>query len=163
METLKKALQGQYTNTTNISIKVGMYTAIGLILYFMTMRVLNLYHNLALHYLNIIVLCMGLRFTIKRIAQINGNINYFEGLKSGIIVSIVSVITFNLFMLIYTTVLDRPFFSFLKENISFGNLFSGESTIIGLLGIIAIEGLSSGFIMTFILMQYYKSENSETE
>jgi hypothetical protein len=163
MEKLKKVMKFTETDITRITLKTGIYTAIGLIAYFTLMSVMNLHHNLTLHYLNIIVLFTGLRSSIKRIAQINGNINYFEGLKAGIIVSIVSVVIFNIFMLIYTTLLDRPFFYYLKENISFGNLFSGESTIIGLLGIIAAEGLSSGFIMTFILMQYYKSDNSETE
>jgi hypothetical protein len=163
METLNKTIISQETYMNKISIKSGIFTSLGLISYFMIMRVFNLHYNLMLHYLNIIVLFFGLRYSIKHIKLMTGDIKYFEGLKSGVIVSLISVLTFNLFLLIYTIYIDKPFYDFLNENISFGNLFSYEETIFGMMGLIIIEGLSSGFIMTYILMQYYKSENSETE
>ena len=108
-----------------------------------------------------LVLFIGLRYSIKHIKSINGDIKYFEGLKSGIIVSLLSVLIFNIFMYIYTVYLDYNFYNFINEKLSFSNNFSSQDNIFGMIGLISIEGLSSGFIIT--LMQYYKSENSEIE
>ena len=163
METLNKTIISQETYMNRISVKSGILTSSGLILYFLLMRAFNLHYNLMLHYLNIIVLFLGLRYSLKHIKLITGNIKYFEGLKSGIIVSLLSVIIFNIFMFTYMVFIDQAFYDFMMEKISFGNVFSRQETIFGMMGLITIEGLSSGFIITFILMQYYKSENSETE
>lgn len=146
-----------------VSIKAGVYTSVGLILYFMLMKVFNLHHHLALHYLNVVILFLGLRYAIKHIKLITGDIKYFEGLKAGVIVSLISVFLFNVFLLAYETLIDPSFLIFLKDKISLGNFFNNQETIIDIIGLITAEGLSSGFIMTFILMQYYKSESSETE
>lgn len=147
----------------NTNTKAGLYTALGMIFYFVIMRLLNLHNFLELHYLNIVVLFLGLRYAIKRIILKEGEIKYFEGLKAGIVVTLISIIIFNIFMVIYETVIDPSFLEFLKENIHLGNEFSSQQTIFNVMGILTIEGLSSGFIMTFILMQYYKSESSETK
>ncbi len=147
----------------NTNTKAGVYTALGMIFYFVIMRFLNLHTYLELHYLNVVVLFLGLRYAIKRIILKEGEIKYFEGLRSGIVVTLISIIIFNIFMVIYETVIDPPFLEFLKENIHLGNEFSRQQTIFNVIGILTAEGLSSGFIMTFILMQYYKSESSETK
>lgn len=156
-------------NQTNVhtgistNVKAGIFTSTGMILYFVIMRLLNLHHHLELHYLNIIILFLGLRYAIKRNIFISGEIKYFEGLKSGIVVTIITIIIFNIFMLIYETIIDPDFLILLKENIHLGNEFTSQQTIFNVMGLLTIEGLSSGFIMTFILMQYYKADSSETK
>ena len=100
METLNKTIISQETYMNRISIKSSILTSVGLIIYFMLMRAFNLHHKIILHYANVIVLFIGLRYSIKHIKSINGDIKYFEGLKSGIIVSLLSVLIFNIFMYI---------------------------------------------------------------
>lgn len=146
-----------------VTIKSGIFTALGLIVYFLLMKMLNLHQNLNLHYFNIVVLFLGLRYAIKHIRSINGEIKYLEGLKMGLLVTAISLLIFNIFMLIYETVIDPAFLDFLQQNISLGGNKSKQGTILGVMGLITIEGLSSGFILTFILMQYYKIDNSETK
>lgn len=146
-----------------LSIKAGVYTSIGLSLYLILMSVFNLHHYLILHYFNVVILFFGLRYALKHIKLIRGEVKYFEGLKAGVVVSLTSVILFNIFLLFYETVIDPSFLNFLREKIFLGNLFSVEETVFDVMGLITAEGLSSGFIMTFILMQYYKSDNSEIE
>jgi hypothetical protein len=90
-------------------------------------------------------------------------IQYFDGLKTGVIVTVVTLVIFNFFMLLYTVVLDPAFLDYLDENITLGHTFPFNVIIIEMLGILTIEGLSSGFILTFALMQYYKNDHSETE
>jgi hypothetical protein len=147
----------------NTNVKSGIFTALGLIVYFVIMRFLNLHHYLVLHYFNVVVLFIGLRYAIKHIISIKGEIKYFEGLKSGIVVTLISIFIFNIFMIVYETIIDPSFLDFLKANIYLGNQSSTQQTVINVMGILTIEGLSSGFIMTFMLMQYYKAESSETK
>lgn len=146
----------------NTNTKAGIFTALGMIFYFVIMRLLNLHHILELHYFNIVILFFGLRYAIKRNILLKGEIRYFEGLKSGIVVTLITVFIFNIFMLIYETVIDPAFLNHLKENIYLGDQFTTQ-TVFNVMGILTIEGLSSGFIMTYMLMQYYKADSSETK
>ncbi|MDO8999254.1 MAG: DUF4199 domain-containing protein [Bacteroidota bacterium] len=166
-----KNTENIYSSTTenigksnnSISIKTGIYCGLGLVFYFIVMRLLNLHQVIELHYFNIVVLFFGLRYAIKHIISKNGEIRYFEGLKSGVIVTLISIFMFNLFMILYETIIDPSFLSFLSENIVSGHLFSTQQIIISVFGILTIEGLSSGFILTFMLMQFYKAESSSTK
>jgi len=148
--------------TTIQSFKFGIYTGLGLIIYFLLMKVFGFHRFIELHYLNMILLFFGLMFSIKRIKLFSGELKYFEGLKIGIIVTITSVILFNLFMLVYEFFIDPSFLTLLQDKISFGYVESPSITSFIVFGIIFIEGLSSGFIFTYILMQYYKNDHSES-
>lgn len=165
MDNVNKPISNETRVLTGVSVntKAGIFTSLGMILYFVIMRFLNLHHYMELHYLNIIILFLGLRYAIKHVKLIEGEIKYFEGLKSGIVVTLITVLIFNIFMVIYETLIDPPFLTFLKENIYLGNQFSIQQTVINVMGLLTIEGLSSGFIMTYMLMQYYKAESSETK
>jgi hypothetical protein len=126
------------------------------------MRLLNLHLQTELHFLNLIILFLGLRYAIKDSISKEGNIKYFDGLKTGVIVTLMAIVIFNSFMILYT-VLDPAFLQHLDENISLGSTFPFDTIQMQILGILTIEGLSSGFILTFVLMQYYKNDQSETE
>ena len=165
MNNTDKSIINESSQATWVStnVIVGIFTALGLIFYFVIMRLFNLHKITELHYVNILVLFLGLWFVIKRKVKIKGEIKYFEGLKSGIVVTLVSLIIFNVFMFVYATIIDPPFLEFLKENIQLSNGLTSQQTMLNVMGILTIEGLSSGFIMTFILMQYYKADSSETK
>lgn len=140
----------------------GFLTGFGLIAYFISMRLLNLHTRIELHYFNIIILFLGLRYALKHIKLIKGELKYLEGLKTGLLVSLLSLIIFSVFMAVYGIFIDSSFFIFLQNEINIGHHNSIIETAFYVTGIIAIEGLSSGFILTFILMQYYKNDRSET-
>ena len=148
--------------TTSQSLKFGIYTGLGLIFYFLLMKVLGFHKYLELHYLNMIFLFFGLLYSIKKIKLISGELKYFEGLKIGILVTLTSIIIFNLFLLIYEFFIDPSFLTLLQDKLSFGFVKSPAATSFIVFGIIFIEGLSSGFIITYILMQYYKNDHSES-
>ena len=77
MEHSEKIAIREINKANVISIKAGVYTAFGLILYFLLMRFLNFHHYLMLHYLNIFILFFGLRYSIKHIKLLNGDLKYF--------------------------------------------------------------------------------------
>lgn len=162
MGNLAHTLVSETTVLNRTSLSAGIFTGLGLIVFFLIMWFFNLHEHLELHYLNIIVLFFGLRYAIKKIRSISGEIRYFEGLKAGVIVSVISVVVFNVFMLVYATLINPSFLDFMESKINLGVFTSINETMIDIMGLIIVEGLSSGFILTFILMQYYKSESSET-
>lgn len=164
MDEIHKSTTNEIREVTGIStnVKAGIYTSLVMIFYFLIMRMLNLHHILELHYFNILILFFGLRYAIKHNILLKGEIRYFEGLKSGIVVTLITVFIFNIFMLIYETIIDPAFLNHLKENIYLGDQFTTQ-TVFNVMGILTIEGLSSGFIMTYMLMQYYKADSSETK
>jgi len=148
--------------TTIQSLKFGIYTGLGLIFYFLLMKILGFHQYFELHYLNMIFLFFGLLYSIKKIKLFSGELKYFEGLKIGILVTLTSIIIFNLFLLIYEFFIDPSFLTLLQDKLSFGFDKSPAATSFIVFGIIFIEGLSSGFIFTYILMQYYKNDHSES-
>ncbi len=156
----EKSFSNEKRQIKRVTYTAGIYTSVGLIIYFVAMRGLGLHHRIEFHYFNIVLLFLGLRYAIKNIIKITGEIKYFEGLKAGVIVSVISILIFNIFMFIYETVIDPPFLDFLKEKISLGHMFSDQETILDVMWLLTVEGLSSGFIMTYILMQYYKDDHS---
>lgn len=158
-----------YSNNTNEirrmkseTMIAGFLTGFGLIAYFISMRLLSLHTRIELHYFNIVILFLGLQYALKHIRLITGELKYLEGLKTGLFVTIISLIVFNAFMAIYGIFIDPSFFIFLRDEINIGHHNTITETAFYVAGIITIEGLSSGFILTFILMQYYKNDRSET-
>lgn len=144
------------------SVKSGVFTGFGLIVYFLIMKAFDLHRNIELHYFNVVFLFFGLRGSIKKIKSFSGELKYLEGLKIGFIVSLISILILNFFMLFYEFVIDPSFLNLLQEKISFGYVKSPLVTALSVFGLIFIEGLSSGFILTYILMQYYKNDTSES-
>jgi hypothetical protein len=101
-------------------------------------------------------------FSIKKIKLFSGELKYLEGLKIGVIVTIVSILILNFFMLFYEFLIDPSFLKLLQEKISFGYEKSNTVTSLIVFGLIFIEGLSSGFIFTYMLMQYFKNDYSKS-
>ena len=78
---------------------------------------------------------------------------YLEGFGIGMFTSLIGVITFAVFMLFYLTLIDPAFMDVIREKSMFGsylNPFIASFTIV-------IEGLGSGLMITFTLMQYFKN------
>jgi hypothetical protein len=144
------------------SIKFGFYTGLSLIIFFLFMKIFGFHRNLDLHYLNMIFLFFGLMFSIRKIKLFSGELKYLEGLKIGVIVTIVSILILNFFMLFYEFLIDPSFLKLLQEKISFGYEKSNTVTSLIVFGLIFIEGLSSGFIFTYMLMQYFKNDYSKS-
>jgi hypothetical protein len=144
------------------SIKFGFYTGLSLIIFFLIMKIFGFHRNLDLHYLNMIFLFFGLMFSIRKIKLFSRELKYLEGLKIGVIVTIFSILILNFFMLFYEFLIDPSFLKLLQEKISFGYEKSNTVTSLIVFGLIFIEGLSSGFIFTYMLMQYFKNDYSKS-
>jgi len=142
-------------STEKIGLKAGLIICTSLITYFMIMKYLNFMHSPVAWALNFIILFTGIILTYRYYRSATKlNVDYFPGLVLGCITTAATVLPFTLFVFIFFSLADQLLLSSLKDNV----LFMGEQ-ITPLRAAVAtfVEGISSGVIISFILMQYYKS------
>ncbi|QHI37183.1 hypothetical protein IMCC3317_25610 [Kordia antarctica] len=142
------------------SIKYGGFIALGLIAYFLLVRLLGLHENPWLRLLNGVIVAFGIYKVIKDIkAESGASFNYFDGFKAGIISGFVATLIFTFFMGIYIFHIDTEF----AEKIMAMSLGSVASEPGLLLFIILIEGFSSTVILSLLFMQKFKPSWNITE
>lgn len=139
----------------NLCSGMGLLTTACLIGYFFLMSAFKLQEVLSLRAFNFVILLAGILWTFHLYNKANetSKVDYFTGLKLGIRVTFVAVISFAIFMALYL-VYDNHLMDVIKENTGIGQYLNPLT----IAGAICMEGLSSGFIITFIAMQYFKNE-----
>ena len=135
------------------SLKYGGFIALGLILYFLIVRLFGIHENPWLRLLNGVIVAYGIYKVIKDLKAENGvKFNYFEGFKVGILSGFIATIIFTLFMGVYMFYIDTAFAEKIMT-MGLGN-YAAEPGI--LLFIILIEGLASSVVLSLLFMQKFK-------
>ena len=131
----------------------GLLTCAGLIGYFFLMTAFKLQEVLALRVFNFFILLIGIAWALHfyRKANEENFIDYFTGLKIGLRITLTAAISFSIFMALYL-VYDNHLMYVIKESTGIGDYLNPLT----IAGAVCIEGISSGFIITFIVMQYFK-------
>ncbi len=141
-----------------IGIKYGLLTAAGLVIYFFLMNVLNLTHHTALHFLNGIIMTTGVVMAIRAYKRIkHGVLSYFSGLGVGVITAIVGTLLFAVFMVIYVNVGGADLLETLSSQPYIGERINITPGIV-IFSVLMLEGVMSGAMVSFIAMQYFKTE-----
>ena len=78
---------------------------------------------------------------------------YFSTLISGISMTVVSVLTFLVFLAVYIKFFDPSFIEVMEESQIWGNQLSVVQASVA----IFIEGMASGLIITFVWLQFFKN------
>jgi hypothetical protein len=128
----------------------GTFIAVGLIGYFLISYWVGFVHIVELRLLNFPILVTGVYFALKQFEHTHeGDLNYFRGLVTGIATAAIGTLTFVLF-LYGIFMIDRDLFqSVVKE----GPMGTYQNTYLATFAV-AIEGIFSGFMATFILMNF---------
>lgn len=147
------------TSLKKLGIRVGILTSILMIAYFILMRVLNLVHIPELRYFNFVILFVGLFYAYWNYSRSNENILYLPGLGLGALTTASSIMPFAAFLFIYFNHLEPNLLELLKNNTTIS--FADYMTPLSVAGAIVMEGMSAGLIISFILMQYYKSRTGK--
>ncbi|WP_046757690.1 DUF4199 domain-containing protein [Kordia jejudonensis] len=135
------------------ALKYGGFIALGLILYFLLVRLFGMHENPWLRLLNGLIVAFGIYKIIKDVKAENGaRFNYFDGFKAGIVAGFVATLLFTLFMGIYIFHIDTAF----AEKIMAMGLGSHTSEPGILLFIILIEGFASAVVLSLLFMQKFK-------
>jgi hypothetical protein len=142
--------------TPQIAVKSGLMICVAFIIYFLMMNLAGLLHMTELRFLNILILLAGLLIAYRNYRSMakNGHIPYLDGLVLGVLTSLTAFISFSIFTyLFFSLAAPDVLMQIGKQSMMLGTSPSPLYASIAVL----VEGFTSGLIMTFILMQYFKS------
>ncbi|MGB3179815.1 MAG: DUF4199 domain-containing protein [Cyclobacteriaceae bacterium] len=139
-----------------VGIKYGLLTCAGLVGYFLLMKAFGFEHQLELRALNLLILGSGVLASIKYFkGHTYHNMTYLRGLGAGLLTSMIAVISFALLVFIYLTFIQPGFMEVIRENEPFGVYLNPYNVT----AIIILEGIASGFMCSFAIMQYFKTSH----
>jgi hypothetical protein len=136
-----------------IIIQNALKIVLGIVLYFFTMKIFGLESNSELRFLNFIFVAWGINSSIKKNIQKNKNTFYISNLFIGISTSIIAVGLIIVGLVTYVSVIDPEFISVLENSYFWGKNLSLPLIVFA----IAIEGIASSVVCSFIIMQYWKN------
>ncbi len=143
----------------NLGIRYGFYTATGLIGYFLFMQLIGLGHILELRVLNLVILLSGIVVAIEKYKTLtNKNMEYLTGYGIGGTVTIIGVSIFSIFLGFYLH-FDKVLMEHIRSNALMGHYLDSYTAAFAVFG----EGIASGIIASFALMQWYKKYTHQTE
>lgn len=143
----------QKINFIPLAFTSGVIATIGLILYFLLMRLFDLTEIVWLHMFNFAIIAGVIYWSLNRIRTKYGSIDYFNGLMLGATVSFITAVLFSIFIYVYSTTISPEFVTGLEDNLPFGEMGEPASISIALW----IETLIGGSIIGFIVMQWLKN------
>ena len=137
--------------------KYGLITAIGLIALFFLMKLIGVVHVIELRALNFFVLATGVIMALRYFSKTKPeSFTYLKGLGLGVLTAIIASVSFGLFVFIYTNFIDPAFMQSIVENEPFGQYLNPY--IVGVA--VAVEGIASGLILAFIIMNYMDTRDT---
>ncbi|MDH3710166.1 MAG: DUF4199 domain-containing protein [Cyclobacteriaceae bacterium] len=131
--------------------KFGLFAALGLIALFFIMKVLGVLHVIELRVLNFFVLAVAVVMALRSFREKKPqSFTYLKGLGLGVLTAIIGSVIFALFVFVYTNFLDPAFMQAMVENEPFGQYLNPYIAAVA----VAVEGIASGLILSFIVMNY---------
>ena len=136
-------------------LKYGLLTSVSLIAFFFIMKLLGLAEVTELRTLNALIMFGGIFLAIRnfKMKKFSYEFNYLSGIATGFFTGMVTAVSFALFVAVYlyfdpsfmaAVVADNPQTDFLNPVTSAMVIF--------------IEALASGFLFSYISMQYLKND-----
>lgn len=139
-----------------IGLKYGLFTALSLIAYFLLMKLIGLEQIIELRFLNGLIMAIGITLAIRGYKKSrNGAIGYFSGIGVGLITAIIGTVLFAVFMVVYIKTFDHRLLEVLSGDQYFGERMSITPGIV-VFTVLILEGVISGFMISFIAMQWFK-------
>lgn len=143
-----------FTNPNRIPENYGLKIAGGLILYFLLMKFIGLGHHVELRLLNLFIQVAGVYFALKKFKETHGaHINYFRALVTGVATAAIGSLIFALFLFTYMK-LDSSMMQAIIENEPMGHYLNAYMVSF----IVALEGVFSGLLVTFVLINYVHTD-----
>jgi hypothetical protein len=143
-----------FNNPNRIPESYGLRIAVGLIVYFVVMHLTGLSHHVELRLLNLLILVAGVYLALKKFRETHGEqLNYFRALATGVSTAAIGSFIFAFFLFIYMKV-DSSLMLSIVENEPMGRYLNPYIASF----IVALEGLFSGLLVTFILINYISTD-----
>lgn len=143
-----------FSNPNRIPESYGLRIAAGLIGFFLIMKLVGLSHHVELRLLNLFILSGGVYMALKKFkASHSDRLNYFRGLITGVATAAVGSLVFAFFLFLYMQ-LDSEMMQFIIENEPMGRYMNPYIASF----IVALEGVFSGLLVTFVLINYVSTD-----
>ena len=146
---------GLFTDSNRIPENYGLKIAGGLIVYFLLMRLLNLHHHVELRLVNLPIQAAGVFYALKKFRSSHSDhLNYFRGLITGVSTAAIGSAIFAIFMFIYMKI-DTGLMQSIIDNEPMGHYLNPYISSF----IVALEGIFSGMLVTFVLLNYVGTDD----
>ena len=123
-------------------------------MYFVVMHFAGLGHHVELRLLNLLIQAAGIYFALKKFKQTHeDHMNYFRGLVTGVATGAIGSILFAVFMFIWMKA-DASLMASIIENEPMGRYLNAYMASF----IVALEGVFSGLLVTFVLINYVDTD-----
>jgi len=143
-----------FTNPNRIPENYGLKIAGGLIAFFLLMKVVGLVHHYELRFLNVFIQVGGIYYALKKFKESHGqHINYFRALVTGVATGAIGSLIFALFLFSYMMI-DNDLMQGIIQNEPMGQYLNPYIAAF----MVAIEGIFSGLLFTFILINYIPTD-----
>jgi hypothetical protein len=143
-----------FNNPNRIPESYGLRIAVGLIVYFVVMHQTGLSHHVELRLLNLLILVTGVYLALKKFKETHGaQLNYFRALATGVSTAAIGSFIFAVFLFAYMKI-DTSLMISIIENEPMGRYLNPYIAAF----IVALEGLFSGLLVTFILINYISTD-----
>ena len=145
---------GLFNDPNRIPENYGLKTALGMIAYFVFMQFIGLSHHVELRMLNLLILVAGIYYALKKFKNTHeDHMNYFRGLVIGVATGAIASVVFAMFLFIYMKV-DSSLLASIQENEPMGHYLNEYMSAF----IVALEGVFSGLLVTFVLINYVSTD-----
>jgi len=143
-----------FTDPNRIPENYGLRIAVGLIVYFLLMKVIGLSHHVELRLVNLIILSLGVYLALKKFKNEHADhLNYFRGLIMGVATAGIGSLGFGLFLFIYMQ-LDSSMMDSIVQNEPMGRYLNPYMSAF----IVVLEGFFSGLLVTFVLLNWVNTD-----
>ncbi|TYP96068.1 hypothetical protein C7447_1095 [Tenacibaculum adriaticum] len=140
-------------STTKIILKNAFLIYAGIVVFFILMKLLGLDNVSELRFLNFIFVLWGVNNAIKTNMESNKENLYINNFSVGIATSVLGVAFTIIGLMIYVGFIQPDFITVLENSSFWGQGLNLTKMVFAL----AIEGIASSVICSFILMQFYKN------
>ena len=143
-----------FSDPNRIPQSYGLRIALGLTVYFVVMNLAGLAHEVELRLLNLLILVTGVYLALKKFRETHeDHLNYFRALITGVATAATGSLLFAMFMFLYMTI-DESLMRSIVENEPMGRFMNPYIASF----IVALEGLFSGLLVTFILINFVATD-----
>lgn len=143
-----------FSNPNRVAERYGLAIAAGFILYFIIMFALGQGSHVELRLFNLPILGAGVYFGLKKFKETHGqHMNYFRALATGVAISSIGTFLFAIFFFTFLKI-NPDFMQWIIENEPMGRYLNPYM----LSFIILLEGVFSGLLVTFVLLNWIDTD-----
>lgn len=144
---------------TRIPQIYGTLVTLALILYFFIIYAIGFIYITELRVVNLFIQIAGIYLALKQYRRTHaGSLNYLRAMSIGVGTSFIASSTFVLFLFIYLNI-DQHMMELIREHAPLGEYLDPYIASFS----VWLEGIFSGFMATFILVNYIHTDHVNTD